>query len=463
MVTIRLRTFIVALLVLWCSHAWAAVELDSNHDGKIDDTYIPSTITRDSELSAGLAGKANISCFADALALVACFPSLTIGGGISHATSDGSYYGSRNGAWVNLSGAFAAPLGPDDNYVTDAEKTKLGNLSGTNTGDQDLSGYALTSEVLLKTNTTPFTPSGDHQPATKKYVDDSITASGGYTDEQAQDAAGAMVSGNTETGITVSYDDATGKLNFSVATQSDVNFTVAKDTKLAGIATGAEVNVNADWNSVSGDSQILNKPTIPSTLAALSADSTHRLVSDAEKSTWNAKQDTLVSGTNLKSVNGVSLLGYGDLPITGSPAWMPSTGPTNGRQILQAVGGCSNTAYDTQVTCETNGGTWATPTYQHTSVISGLINDSGTADDDLLSAAKTLELLAGKQAALVSKTNLKSLTINGTEVSLLGSGTVSLSTETGGASTGSGNVIIDCGNSSSTTCTASYDGGNSAN
>lgn len=35
------------------------------------------------------------------------------------------------------------------------------------------------------------------------------------------------------------------------------------NTKLAGIATGAEVNVNADWNSSSGDSQILNKPTIP--------------------------------------------------------------------------------------------------------------------------------------------------------------------------------------------------------
>lgn len=34
------------------------------------------------------------------------------------------------------SAAFAAALGSDDNYVTDAEKVKLGNLSGTNTGDQ---------------------------------------------------------------------------------------------------------------------------------------------------------------------------------------------------------------------------------------------------------------------------------------------------------------------------------------
>lgn len=32
-------------------------------------------------------------------------------------------------------GSYAPALGADDNYVTDAEKTKLSNLSGTNTGD----------------------------------------------------------------------------------------------------------------------------------------------------------------------------------------------------------------------------------------------------------------------------------------------------------------------------------------
>jgi hypothetical protein len=41
------------------------------------------------------------------------------------------------------------------------------------------------------------------------------------------------------------------------------DYTTAEQTKLSGIATGAEVNVNADWNAVSGDAQILNKPTIP--------------------------------------------------------------------------------------------------------------------------------------------------------------------------------------------------------
>lgn len=48
----------------------------------------------------------------------------------------------------------------------------------------------------------------------------------------------------------------------SVLTGTTASFTIALESKLNGIAAGAEVNVNvnADWNSVSGDSEILNKP-----------------------------------------------------------------------------------------------------------------------------------------------------------------------------------------------------------
>lgn len=43
-------------------------------------------------------------------------------------------------------------------------------------------------------------------------------------------------------------------------------------TKLDGIASGAEVNVQADWDAVSGDAFILNKPTINSDLSDFSGD-----------------------------------------------------------------------------------------------------------------------------------------------------------------------------------------------
>lgn len=40
-----------------------------------------------------------------------------------------------------------------------------------------------------------------------------------FTAERAEDAVGGMVTGNTETGISVTYDDGTGKLNFAVDDQ----------------------------------------------------------------------------------------------------------------------------------------------------------------------------------------------------------------------------------------------------
>ena len=51
------------------------------------------------------------------------------------------------------------------------------------------------------------------------------------------------------------------------------DYTTTEKEKLAGIAAGAEVNVNADWNASSGDAQILNKPTIPSKTSDLTNDS----------------------------------------------------------------------------------------------------------------------------------------------------------------------------------------------
>lgn len=39
-------------------------------------------------------------------------------------------------------------------------------------------------------------------------------------------------------------------------------YTTEEQTKLSGIAAGAEVNVNADWDAVAGDAVILNKPTV---------------------------------------------------------------------------------------------------------------------------------------------------------------------------------------------------------
>lgn len=54
---------------------------------------------------------------------------------------------------------------------------------------------------------------------------------------------------------------------------SSNDYTSTEKTKLAGIAAGAEVNVNADWNAATGDAAILNKPSIPTKTSDLTNDS----------------------------------------------------------------------------------------------------------------------------------------------------------------------------------------------
>jgi len=58
--------------------------------------------------------------------------------------------------------------------------------------------------------------------------------------EEVEDFAGALVAtGGTKTGITVTYDDANGNMDFVVASQTDENFTTADHAKLDAIEASA--------------------------------------------------------------------------------------------------------------------------------------------------------------------------------------------------------------------------------
>ena len=99
---------------------------------------------------------------------------------------------------------------------------------------------------------------------------------------------------------------------------SNFNFNQTRKDKLASIESGAEVNVNSDWNATSGDAQILNKPLwIPSSdpgyLTGIPSDITDKLngiQSGAEvnvNSDWNATS--------------------GDAQILNKPSWIPTSDP----------------------------------------------------------------------------------------------------------------------------------------
>lgn len=58
------------------------------------------------------------------------------------------------------------------------------------------------------------------------------------------------------------------------------DYTNAEKTKLAGIADGAQKNVQPDWSLTSGDGAIKNKPTIPTKVSELTNDSGYQTNSE---------------------------------------------------------------------------------------------------------------------------------------------------------------------------------------
>ena len=91
----------------------------------------------------------------------------------------------------------------------------------------------------------------------------------GDTYGRKDNAWAKITAGATNLGYTAATDQ--GTVTSSTGTDATVPladatnaglFTAAEKTKLSGIATGAEVNVQSDWDATSGDAQILNKPAL---------------------------------------------------------------------------------------------------------------------------------------------------------------------------------------------------------
>lgn len=84
--------------------------------------------------------------------------------------------------------------------------------------------------------------------------------------------------------------------------------------------TAAQVGADPSGSAAAAQSAAVQRANHTGTQAATTIveDSTHRFATDAEKTTWNAKQAALVSGTNIKTINGSSVLGSGNLVVTPS-------------------------------------------------------------------------------------------------------------------------------------------------
>jgi hypothetical protein len=221
------------------------------------------------------------------------------------------------------------------------------------------------------------------------------------------------------------------------------------DQKISQLATIVTVDNASDLFPIVDTSASETKKITPSALktalALNNVDNTsdaNKPVSSATQSALNAKQDTLVSGTNIKTVNGTSVLGSGNIAISSAVAWGGVTGTLSNQTDLQtALDGKvdENTAITgatkTKVTYDAKGlvtaGADATTADIASSTDKRYVTDaqlvvvgntSGTNTGDNATNSQYSGLAASKQDTLVSGTNIK--TINST--SLLGSGNVAV-------------------------------------
>lgn len=149
---------------------------------------------------------------------------------VEEAPKDGSQYARQNGIWsvVNIPEV-------DFTEVYNAIDTKVDKVEGKSLSTNDY----VTADKTKVTNINEVI-----EAATKN-----ITAT---------DISITLDKRNLVTNAVENIE-----LNLPASTTALAGLMLPSDkTKLNGIAAGAEVNVNADWNATEGDAQILNKPTL---------------------------------------------------------------------------------------------------------------------------------------------------------------------------------------------------------
>jgi uncharacterized protein (TIGR02145 family) len=206
----------------------------------------------------------------------------------SEVASSGDYYDLINlpaifdGTWTSLSGkpTFSS-VAINGNYNELVNLPSLFDGTWTNlTGKPAFHAIATTgnySDLTNKPILSTVANTGNYSDLTNKPTLSTVAGSGNYNDLTNKptlfDGTWLSLSGkpNFHTVATSgNYNDLTNKPTTITTAQADAivantakrSYPLVDETKLAGIQSGAEVNVNPDWNSIAGDSQILNKPTL---------------------------------------------------------------------------------------------------------------------------------------------------------------------------------------------------------
>ena len=103
----------------------------------------------------------------------------------------------------------------------------------------------------------------------------------------------------------IKVDDVVGVTEIDTETTSEIETETPSEVELADVATSGSYN------------DLSNKPTIPTVTSTYTATGTDAVNGLAVSNAIATKQDNLVSGTNIKTINGNNLLGSGNIEIQG--------------------------------------------------------------------------------------------------------------------------------------------------
>lgn len=166
--------------------------------------------------------------------------------------------------------AMLAISGEKGDWVTRSDDGKVYLITGddpTQIGSWTALSYPASPVLSVNTQTGAVVLDADD-------ISDASTTNKFTTAAEATKLAGIEAGAQVNVATDLTYTASTRTVASSTGTDAVIAevvaagnsglMTGADKTKLDGVAAGAEVNVNADWNATTGDAFIENKPTIPS-------------------------------------------------------------------------------------------------------------------------------------------------------------------------------------------------------
>ena len=117
------------------------------------------------------------------------------------------------------------------------------------------------------------------------------------------------LSGESVTCLVITFNTDAGK--------EEIDIPISQIFDASNYYTKSETD-EAISAATSGKAETSALTAVNDVLTAHTADTTIHVTS-TDKTTWSGKQDALVSGTNIKTINGNSLLGSGDLQVQSLP------------------------------------------------------------------------------------------------------------------------------------------------